>query len=56
MDEFPKAVDMVKSFCMKIRSIQFGDTARLVLGTPSGDPGGLNSAIIDAYSETIEHI
>ena len=56
MDKFPAAFDMVKPLCLKIRSILFGNTVRMILGTPSGNPDRLYKAIIDAYDEVIEHL
>ncbi|KJZ68167.1 hypothetical protein HIM_12435 [Hirsutella minnesotensis 3608] len=38
MSEFPERLDIVKPLCLMIRSIMFGDTARLSFGTPAGDP------------------
>lgn len=38
MSEFPEAMDVVKPLCLSFRMALFGDTARLVLGTPAGDP------------------
>ncbi|KAG8425902.1 hypothetical protein J3459_008594 [Metarhizium acridum] len=54
MDEFPDIFDVVKPLCLKMRSIMFGDTARLTIGTPSGDPDELYRAIITAYDEVID--
>ena len=54
MDEFPDVFDVVKPLCLKIRSIMFGETARLNIGTPSSDPDELYRAIITAYDEVID--
>ena len=54
MTEFPGVFDVVKHLCFKIRSILFGDSARLNFGTPAGEPDRLYNAIIDAYNEAID--
>ena len=46
MDEFPEALEVVKPLCLQIRSILFGDTARMVLGMPSVKPAQLYDSII----------
>ncbi|KAG6309401.1 hypothetical protein E4U22_003978 [Claviceps purpurea] len=57
MGEFPKAMDVVKPLCFGLRTILFGDTAaRLVLGTPAGDPDQLYTPIIAAYDEAISQL
>ncbi|KAI1271451.1 serine/threonine-protein kinase Sgk2 [Xylaria sp. FL0933] len=53
MEEFPKALDDVKPLCLKIRSILFGDTARLDFGTTTKHPDQLYKLIIAAYDEAI---
>ncbi|KAI0838871.1 serine/threonine-protein kinase Sgk2 [Hypoxylon sp. FL0890] len=53
MGEFPGALDVVKPLCLRIRSIMFGDAARLSFGTPTGDPDQLYRPIIAAYDEAI---
>ncbi|KAL7894584.1 hypothetical protein HDV64DRAFT_260220 [Trichoderma sp. TUCIM 5745] len=56
MDEFPLAIDVVRTLCLQIRSVLFGDTARLMFGTPSGDPDLLYSGVLNAYDETIQQL
>lgn len=56
MDEFPPAFDVVKPLCLKIRSILFGEAARLGIGTPQGDPDHLYNAIEIAYKEVIDKL
>ena len=51
MGEFPEALHVIKPLCLKIRTTLFGDTARLVLGTPLGDPAELYESIIEAFDE-----
>ncbi|KAI0437719.1 serine/threonine-protein kinase Sgk2 [Xylaria telfairii] len=53
MGEFPVAFDVVKPLCLRIRSILFGDTARLNFGTPGGDPSQLYSLIIAVFDEAL---
>ena len=53
MGEFPQSLDIVKPLCLKMRASLFGDSARLILGTPAGDPEQLYAPIIAAYDETI---
>ncbi|KAM4063600.1 kinase [Hirsutella rhossiliensis] len=53
MSEFPEALDVVKPLCLRIRSIMFGDIARLSFGTPAGDPDQLYRPIIAAYDEAV---
>ncbi|KAI8945573.1 hypothetical protein F4801DRAFT_594026 [Xylaria longipes] len=55
-DEFPEALDVVKPLCLRIRSIMFGDTARLSFGTPTGDPDQLYRPVIAAYDKTINNL
>ncbi|KAH8743883.1 serine/threonine-protein kinase Sgk2 [Diaporthe sp. PMI_573] len=56
MDEFPAALEVVKPLCLKIRTILFGDSARLVLGTLTGEPDQLYGPIIAAYNEAIHKL
>lgn len=52
-EEFPRALDGIKSLCLKIRSILFGDLARLVVGTPKEDPSQLYHKMFAAFEECI---
>ncbi|KAM4061466.1 serine/threonine-protein kinase [Hirsutella rhossiliensis] len=54
MNEFPNAFDAVKPLCLQLRSLLFGDTARMMIGTPAGDPARLYHGIVAAYNEAIE--
>lgn len=56
MGEFPEALGTVKPLCLKIRTALFGETARLVLGTPVGDPAKLYGSIVRAYDEAIDEL
>lgn len=56
MDEFPDIFDVVKPLCLKIRSIMFGETARLNVGTPAGSPDQLYNDTIVAYDEAIDEL
>ncbi|KAM3548089.1 hypothetical protein ARSEF4850_009621 [Beauveria asiatica] len=56
MEEFPSAFETVKPLCLKIRSFLFGDTARLMVETPAGEPQRLYSAILSAYDEAIDRL
>lgn len=56
MDEFPRALDVVKPLCVKIRSILFGDAPRTNYGTPAGDPDQLYRPIIAAYDDAIRKL
>ncbi|OAA51794.1 serine/threonine-protein kinase Sgk2 [Metarhizium rileyi] len=56
MDEFPNACYAAKSLCLRIRSLLFGDTARIMIGTPAGDPQRLYEAILTSFDEAIEQI
>jgi serine/threonine protein kinase len=56
MAEFPQALEAVKPLCLKIRSILFGDTAKLTIGTPTGDPDQLYDPIIAAYDDAIDSL
>ncbi|KAK7414093.1 hypothetical protein QQX98_007036 [Neonectria punicea] len=56
MDEFPTALVPLEPLCLRIRSILFGDTARLAIGTPTGDPDQLYGPILAAYDEAIEQV
>ncbi|KAM4067491.1 kinase [Hirsutella rhossiliensis] len=53
MGEFPERLDVVKPLCLRIRSIMFGDTARLNFGTPVGDSDQLYKPIVAAYDDII---
>ncbi|KAL7963196.1 serine/threonine-protein kinase Sgk2 [Trichoderma compactum] len=53
MAEFPESFNGIKSLCLKTRTALFGDTARLVFGTPAGDPAELYDSIIGAYDAAI---
>ncbi|KAL7928503.1 serine/threonine-protein kinase Sgk2 [Trichoderma chlorosporum] len=57
MDEFPQAVQVhvVRTLCLQIRSVLFGDAARMLIGTPA-DPNQLYSSVINAYDETIQQL
>ncbi|KJZ69584.1 hypothetical protein HIM_11021 [Hirsutella minnesotensis 3608] len=54
--EFPEALDVVKPLCLRIRSILFGDTARLHFGTPTGEPCKLYQPVIAAFNEALDKI
>ncbi|KAI2622580.1 serine/threonine-protein kinase Sgk2 [Hypoxylon sp. NC1633] len=56
MGEFPEPLDIVKPLCLKLRSILFGDSARLILGTPAGDPSQLYRPIIAAFNQAINDL
>lgn len=58
MGEFPKALDIVKPLCLKIREIPFplDKDERISFGTPSGDPDQLYSPIIAAFDEAISRL
>jgi hypothetical protein len=56
MCEFPVALEVMKPLCFKIRSILFGDTARLALGTPTGELDQLYRPIIGAYDDAIGNL
>ncbi|KAJ2996584.1 hypothetical protein NUW58_g927 [Xylaria curta] len=56
MGEFPGTLDTVKPLCLEIRSIMFGDTARLRFGTPAGNPEQLYTPIITAYDAAIRDL
>ncbi|KAI1477045.1 hypothetical protein F4774DRAFT_215568 [Daldinia eschscholtzii] len=58
MGEFPKAFDIVKPLCLKIRNIlfSFDKDGKMSLGTPVGDPNQLYKAIIAVYDETISEL
>jgi serine/threonine protein kinase len=56
MGEFPEAMDAVKPLCLSLRTTLFGDTARLILGTPAGDPDQLYRPIIAAYDDAISDL
>ncbi|KAG6125150.1 hypothetical protein E4U12_007534, partial [Claviceps purpurea] len=58
MGEFPKAMDVVKPLCLKIRKILFplDKDERMIFGTPAGDPDQLYTPIIAAYDEAISKL
>ncbi|XP_044718813.1 kinase [Hirsutella rhossiliensis] len=56
MGEFPESLDVVKPLCLRIRSIMFGDTARLNFGTPVGDSDQLYKPLVAAYDDTISEL
>ncbi|KAI1475422.1 hypothetical protein F4774DRAFT_292185 [Daldinia eschscholtzii] len=58
MGEFPKALDIVKPLCLKIRDILFlsDKVGRMSYGTPVGDPNQLYKAIIAVYDEAISEL
>ncbi|KHO00997.1 serine/threonine-protein kinase Sgk2 [Metarhizium album ARSEF 1941] len=56
LDEFPNSFHAVKPLCFKIRSIMFGETARLNIGTPAGEPDQLYNAVIGAFDEAINEL
>jgi hypothetical protein len=56
MDEFPDVFEVVKPLCLKIRSIMFGETARLNIGTPAGDSDQLYNPIVVAYDDVIKKL
>ncbi|KAM4067554.1 kinase [Hirsutella rhossiliensis] len=56
MNQFPPVFDVVKPLCLKIRTLLFGETARLDIGTPAGDPDQLYNAIRIAYDEAIDKL
>ncbi|KAK2591533.1 hypothetical protein QQS21_010783 [Conoideocrella luteorostrata] len=56
MNEFPESFDMAKPLCLRFRSILFGDTARMMIGTPAQDPERLYGAILSVFDETISRI
>ena len=53
MSEFPASLSGVKSYCLKLRSSLFGDTADFILGTPAGDPTRLYASILAADDDII---
>lgn len=55
LDEFPEECDTVKILCTKIRSILFGDNAKLFYGTPEGQEAeeAMYRDTIAAYNEAI---
>ena len=53
MGEFPKAFGPIEPLCLRTRSLLFGDTARMRLGTPTEDPERLYSAVLSAFDEAI---
>jgi hypothetical protein len=58
MGEFPKALDVVKPLCLRIRKILFplDQDERMSFGTPAGDPDQLYRPIITAYNEAISKL
>lgn len=56
MGEFPEALDVVQQLCLRIRSIMFGDTARLSFGTPTRKMDQLYRSMIAARNEAIGNI
>lgn len=58
MGEFPKALDVVKPLCLKIRKILFplDQDERMSFRTPSGDLDQLYSPIIAAFNEAISKL
>ncbi|KAM4066736.1 kinase [Hirsutella rhossiliensis] len=56
MGEFPERLDIVKPLCLRIRSIMFGDTARLNFGTPIGDSDQLYKPLVAAYDDAISEL
>ncbi|KAI0441995.1 serine/threonine-protein kinase Sgk2 [Xylaria telfairii] len=58
LTEFPKALDVVKPLCFRIREILFplNKDGRLNVGTPTGDPDQLYRPIIAAYDEAISRL
>ncbi|OTB10888.1 hypothetical protein K445DRAFT_322656 [Daldinia sp. EC12] len=58
MGEFPKALDVVKPLCLKIRKIlfPFDKDERMSFGTPVGNPTQLYKPIIAVYDETISKL
>ncbi|KAL2888420.1 Protein kinase domain protein [Ceratocystis lukuohia] len=58
MEEFPEALDVVKSVCLKIRNILFpyNKDMWMNIGTPIGDPDQLYNPIIAALDEAISKL
>jgi hypothetical protein len=58
VSEFPRAQDIVKPLCSRIRKILFplDKDERMSFGTPAGDPDQLYNPIIAAYDETIQNL
>lgn len=57
ISEFAKSLAIsLTPLCLAIRSILFGDTAKLVLGTPLGPPDQLYGPIIAAYDRAIDSL
>ncbi|RYO95254.1 hypothetical protein DL766_002067 [Monosporascus sp. MC13-8B] len=58
MGEFPKAMDVVKPLCLRIRKILFplDKDERMNFGTPNGDPDQLYGPIIAALNEAISEL
>ena len=54
MGEFPKAMDVVKPLCLRMRDILFPLVGSF--GTPDGDPDQLYSPIIAALNEAISRL
>ncbi|KAJ8115636.1 hypothetical protein ONZ43_g4621 [Nemania bipapillata] len=55
MNEFPGSLEIAKALCLKLRTALFGDSARLILGTPAGDPIQLYGPIIAAFDDAIKN-
>ncbi|KAI1820770.1 serine/threonine-protein kinase Sgk2 [Xylaria intraflava] len=53
MGDFPGSLGIVKPLCLKLRTILFGDSARLVFGTPVGDSNQLYSPFIAAFDDAV---
>ncbi|KAI0135524.1 serine/threonine-protein kinase Sgk2 [Daldinia grandis] len=58
MGEFPKALDVIKPLCLRVRKILFplDKEERMSFGTPAGDPDQVYRPIIAAYDETISRL
>jgi Fungal protein kinase len=58
MGEFPEALEVVKSLCLKIRKMLFplDEDERMNFGTPAGDPDRLYRLIIGAYDDSIGNL
>ncbi|KAI1191807.1 serine/threonine-protein kinase Sgk2 [Nemania serpens] len=54
MGEFPRSLDVVQALCLRLRTALFGDSARLLFGTPAGDPNCLYGSIITAFNDAIQ--
>ncbi|KND90070.1 hypothetical protein TOPH_05277 [Tolypocladium ophioglossoides CBS 100239] len=58
MGEFPEVFEVVKPLCLNIRRLlfPFDKDERMMIGTPTGDPERLYSAILAAYDEAIDQL